>query len=87
MTLTYPELVVLNDYDGYFQNLVKSWLDRRTTPFQNKKIFISAGPYRASAVTVIPKKDGLHLDFYSAIRTGFGSLPEEDIEEIIENWL
>jgi len=86
------EIAVLTDYDGYFEWLVKSWVDKKEeqkTPFKHSKIMITAGPYRSEAVTAEKGIDGntIHLDFYSALRTGFGQLTEKDVQEIIDDWL
>jgi hypothetical protein len=83
-----PEIEVESDFDGYFEKLVRNWCEQKKTPFRNVKIVISAGPYRSSAVTATRRaKNVLGLDFYSAIRTGFGSLSESEVQLIIDNWL
>lgn len=83
-----PEIVVKHDYNGYFENLVKGWCKKKTTPFKHTKININAGPYRADAVSAFDEEDGsLTLDFYSAIRNGFGSLSQTEIQEIMDDWL
>jgi hypothetical protein len=81
-----PEIEVLSDYDGYFEALVRRWVDRKTTEFKFKKIQISSGPYRADAVRVYQREGQptVVLDFYSALRTGFGHLSETDVNAIIE---
>ena len=83
----YPTLIVRQDYDGYFEGLVNSWLEHKRhsgVPFNHVEVVISAGPYRPYAVSY--EKDGgsIHLDFYSALRTGFGSLGNDEVEAIIE---
>jgi hypothetical protein len=82
-----PELRVHSDYDGYFEQLVDRWIQRKRNAggrFKHTAVKITAGPYRADAVTTTSKDGVLHLDFYSALRTGFGSLSEDEIDEIIE---
>ena len=82
-----PELVVNSDYDRYFERLVDGWIQRKRAsgePFGHDKIVVTAGPYRPDAVTAQSKDGRLSLDFYSALRTGFGSLSEADIEGIIK---
>lgn len=81
-----PELVVNSDYDRYFKRLVDGWIQQKRTsgkPFRHKKILVTAGPYRMSAVSYESKGDRLTLDFYAALRTGFGALSAQDIVEII----
>lgn len=81
-----PEIVVVKDYDGYFEGLVRNWVRikveaKRT--FRHKKITISSGPYRQDAVSYRITDGVLNLDFYSALRAGFGHLSDEDVEQII----
>lgn len=87
--ITIPGILVESDYGGYFEALVRGWCATKSTPFKHKKIIITAGPYRQLAVTAAPQSDGetLHLDFYSAIRNGFGNISEKEIQEIKDNWL
>lgn len=82
-----PEVIVLSDYDGYFENLVLGWVARKIETreqFNHARVTISAGPYRSYAVQFEEQEnDTLHLDFYSALRNGFGSLPESAIAELV----
>jgi len=78
---------VLSDYDRYFERLVDSWVMKKREAgetFNHTVIVVTAGPYRESAVSYESKDGILHLDFYSALRTGFGHLSQEDIQEIIK---
>ena len=75
---------VLSDYDGYFESLVRLWIDKKTDPLKHSKFIISAGPWRSSVVTYKSEADTLYLDFYSAFRKGFGELSEQEVKEIIE---
>lgn len=79
-----PEVVVNSDYEGYFENLVRSWIDKHQGPFAHRTISISSGPWRAYAVKYekMPE-DRLHLDFYSAVRAGFGSISQAEVDQII----
>lgn len=81
-----PEVVVEEDYDGYFESFVKGLIarkaERRTQEFKHFKIVITAGPWRPYAVMWEEKDDGLYLDFYSALRRGFGSLSSEEVDEL-----
>lgn len=84
-----PTVVVEKDYDGYFEHQINLWIDRKVEsgkPFKHKEIGISAGPYRAAAVSYVSNVETgrIHFDFYSALRKGFGLLSEKDIEDIIE---
>lgn len=82
-----PTIVVLNDFDNYFQRLVEEWCKRKLASklsFKHHTIQIDSGPYRMDAVTTESKAGVLTLDFYSALRTGFGRLPKSDILKIID---
>lgn len=82
-----PELRVHSDYDQYFERLVDSWIQAKrqaNQSFNHTAIVVTAGPYRSAAVSYEKKGDVLHLDFYSALRTGFGSLSASDIAAITE---
>lgn len=79
-----PTIKVINDYDGYFEGLVKSWVNKSPgCPFET--IEVNAGPYRASAVSFEIKDEGktIAFDFYSALRAGFGVLSNDDVDEIV----
>jgi hypothetical protein len=80
-----PTIKVNSDYDGYFESLVKGWLKKKEN-FNHDIISISAGPWRSAAVSYesFTKEKRIHLDFYSALRTGFGLLTESDVAEIID---
>jgi hypothetical protein len=82
-----PELRIDSDYDRYFERLVDGWIMRKRdagTPFNHRYVRVTAGPYRASAVSYESANGILHLDFYSALRTGFGSLSADDVAGIVE---
>lgn len=76
-------IVVKSDYDGYFESLVRSWVARKPEP-KHKTILITAGPYRMAAVSYASDAETLYLDFYSALRRGFGCLSKEEVDEIVE---
>jgi hypothetical protein len=84
-----PNLIIISDYDGYFEALVRRWYERKQTQSERETVYISAGPYRATAVTARVSEDGrcLSLDFYSALRTGFGGLSSVEVDAIIAEWL
>lgn len=83
------EITIKSDYDGYFERLVRGWIERKIQnggELKNKIITISAGPWRPSVVSykINDEKKSIYLDFYSAFRAGFGSLSEEEINAIIK---
>ena len=80
-----PELRVKSDYDRYFEELVDRWIESKRKSgeaFNHTAIVVTAGPYRSAAVSYHSKDGVLHLDFYSALRAGFGSLSAQDVREI-----
>jgi hypothetical protein len=89
---TSPKLRVDSDYDRYFESLVDRWIDEKRhsdKSFKHEIVRVTAGPYRSSAVSYRSFVDDagrkiIHLDFYSALRTGFGSLSAQDVVEIKE---
>jgi predicted SpoU family rRNA methylase len=78
-----PDLLVESDYDGYFEAIVAAWIEQHEGPFTHQRIVVTAGPWRSAAVSF--EKDGttLHLDFYSALRAGFGGLSSEDVRQLV----
>jgi hypothetical protein len=85
--MTEPTIEVGVDFDGYFEGLVRNWVLEKAQsgrPFHHRTITVNAGPYRPYAVRYSKDGDTIHLDFYSALRTGFGELSEADVEGIKE---
>lgn len=83
-----PIICIEKDYDGYFRSLVEALVLTKTTPFKSKRIIVTSGPYRSYAVQCDLDKDGtLYIDFYSAIRNGFGGLSEADLKAIQDQYL
>lgn len=78
-----PVITVKQDYDDFFRRLVIGWCVLHEGPFHHKEIVITAGPWRSVAVSLDSRGDVLHMDFYSALRTGFGDLSEDERQEII----
>lgn len=76
-------MVILKDWDGYFENLVRSWLPRVKNP-KHKTITVTGQPFQQSALEYYTNGVNLTLCFYPALRAGFGNLSEEDINDIIE---
>ena len=88
--LNRPKIVTVEDYDGFFSTWVNAWVEdmvRRGLLFHSSEIRVTAGPFRPDAVTCRHEGHVLHIDFYSALRTGFGSLSDEDVEQIKIHWL
>lgn len=79
-----PEIVVNSDFDGYFERLVRAQLAKRGES-RRERIIISAGPWRPYGVAYKISEDGktLELDFYSALRNGFGSFNPNDLQEVL----
>lgn len=78
-----PYIYVASDFDGYFEAMVRAWVKQKTTPFTHSRIVVSAGPYRLDAVTTRSYQGAIYIDFYSALRTGFGHISNEEIDIII----
>lgn len=80
-----PTLVVKSDYNGYFEGLARkiiSLAEQAGHEFKYKTVIVTAGPYRSDAMTVnkVPEDEtAVRIDFYSALRNGFGSLEEGDL--------
>jgi hypothetical protein len=80
----YPEIVIGKDYDGYFQGLVERMVKAKMTGFQHRKIVVEAVPFLPDACQYQSHEDVLYLQFYSALRAGFGELgPAEPILEVL----
>jgi len=84
-----PIVQVDSDYEGYFAGLVNRWIEEKAKQgkrFNHKVVSISAGPWRMAAVSfeTFKEEKRIHLDFYSALRVGFGSLSRTEVEEIEE---
>ena len=86
------DIEVMSDYDDHFLNLVKGWILRKNHSgelFKHQKIIISAGPWRPYAVHYESSLDPdtniktLEIDFYAALRAGFGQLSEQDVNDLI----
>jgi hypothetical protein len=74
-------ICVESDYGGYFEAIARKIVSLAPNP-KYKRMIVTAGPYRLYALTVDKVDDEtVQLDFYSAIRAGFGSLSENDLIE------
>ena len=79
-----PELEVLSDFDGFFSNLVKTWIKRHKGVFHYSKVVVTAGPYRSYDVQWDKTEEGvLKLDFYSPYRLGFHHLSQDEEQEMV----
>lgn len=79
------EIIAESDYDGYFEEYVRQMVaNKGEDKVKHKKIVITAGPWRDYAVSFVDKGDTLHLDFYSALRTGFGKIEVGELMQLIE---
>lgn len=84
-----PEIVIKNDYDGYFEGLVRSMVKEKVAsgkPFNHTKIVVTAGPWRQSALSYASDEETktITLDWYAALRRGFGEFSDQDRKETIE---
>lgn len=79
---------VLRDYDGYFESWATSLAEElEKLKSSIKVITVNSGPYRNYGMQYNLQGDTLNLDFYSAVRTGFGSIgvtQQELAKEIVE---
>jgi len=78
-----PDVVVVHDYDGYFESWVRSWIVRKVQ-FKHHTVKVNSGPYRMDAVSYSSHDGVIMFDFYAALRSGFGMLSDEDVEAILE---
>lgn len=82
-----PTVEVICDYDGAFEGMVQHWIEEKEKDgkeFKHKRIKINSGPYRSYAVQYEIEGDCIAFDFYSALRNGFGSLSEYEVEQLID---
>ena len=70
---------VLRDYDGYFEREAKSIAAE--LPQLGYEITVYAGPYASADVSysVNNEKKQINLEYYSAVRVGFGRLWHDDV--------
>ena len=85
VTTQQPVIEVVSDYDGFFEGLVRSWVDQHRGEFKNTRIVITSGPYRAYDVRFEATEPGiLKFDFYSVCRIRGGpDLSEADTQELV----
>jgi hypothetical protein len=69
------QIIVERDYDRFFER----WATRLAEELASigstiHTIRVDSGPYRSYGIQHILKDNVLELDFYSAVRNGFGSI-------------
>lgn len=75
------QIIIQKDFDGYFESLTKRIVAMVKSP-KYKTVNVTAGPYRPYAMDIRKVDDDtILIDYYSAIRNGFGSLSEQDLVE------
>lgn len=80
-----PRIVVESDYDGYFELLTREIMRAKKGPWKHQTIVVSAGPYRVDACRVTTRSPGtVNIDFYAALRNGFGQLLPSQYAEIAD---
>ena len=77
------KITVASDYDGYFQKMVADALEK-VPECKWDEVVISAGPWRSYGMSASKSDRTLLLDFYSALRTGFGQLDKKDLLDILK---
>lgn len=78
------KITVGSDFDGYFERLVRRLVECKLGAFKHSEVIITAGPWRPYAVQYRSEGEVLRLDFYAALRNGFGELTEEDKEGLMD---
>ena len=48
-----PSVVIIKDFDGYFESMVRAWIQQKEGPFKHETIEVNLGPYRSSAVSYV----------------------------------
>lgn len=76
-------VVVGQDFDGYFEEIVRSSLRKAACPYD--VIHVRATPYLADACQFRVTNAGreLHLTFYSGLRRGFGQVNWATVDDVI----
>ncbi len=76
------QIKTVTDFDGYFTAMVSDALKRVGESIYTT-IHITSGPYRSYAMDARRSGTELHLDFYSALRAGFGQLDQADLDRVV----
>ena len=74
--MTKIKINTINDYDNYFTDWATLLANKLEQKPNNKitQIDVNSGPYRSYGMSYDVDNTTLKLDFYSAVRTGFGSI-------------
>lgn len=69
----------IRDYDGYFEREAKDIAAE--IPQLGYEIIVEAGPYKSCDVSykIDDENKKIYLEYYSAVRVGFGSVWHDDI--------
>lgn len=74
-------VVVVRDFDGYFEGAVRASLARVKCPYE--RISVRAGPYLPDAVQFEIHGAELRLTFYSGLRHGFGQIDWATVDDLV----
>lgn len=75
------------DFPGFFHRITDEVAYYITNP-EIKKIIVTAGPFRpyGASLSWINKENGIiSIDYYSALRAGFGSISAKEVYDGINN--
>lgn len=81
-------LDIEKDFDNYFGTIVCNEIIPNLTTNKITWIILSSGPYRNYDVDInwIDKeKELIHIDYYSAVRVGFGTPHTDEVIEMLNN--
>jgi len=76
------QVVVHQDYDGYFESRVRGLLAEKANP-KHSVVHVNALPWLPDGCQYESKDGVLHLTFYAALRAGFGNLDWNDVKGIL----
>ncbi len=87
-----PKIVVENDYDGYFEGLVRSWyanLEREGIKPLRKKVVVTCGTHSLTPLIAVVLDGGetLRLDFFVSISLGYGEVTNGDLAAAVSGFL
>lgn len=84
--MTKPKIITKEDYDDFFT----AWVMEAASKIDFKcieEITVTAGPWRSYGLEYSLSKDNprkCNIDFYSALRNGFGSLSGKEVEQALQ---
>lgn len=76
------EIEIINDFDSFFQNWAEG-LKKQLIRLNNtkiEKITVNCSPYLTCGLSYDIQGSTLNLEFYSAVRAGFGSIGISQLE-------